>query len=95
MNRFLNSGGARGVSLVTAFALMILVTILPRGLTAADGSPISHGLLALIMWGMSAGFVHGIGFVPRSRPLRVLLGPMVAWLWMGVGLVFYVQYFLR
>lgn len=95
MNRFLNSAWARGVSLVSALVLMILVTLLPRGLTTADGSPISHGALTLIMWGLSAGFVHGVGFVPRNRVLRVLLGPVVAWLWMGVGLVFYVRYFLR
>jgi predicted membrane protein len=95
MNRFLNSGWARGVSLVSALVLMILVTLLPRGLTTADGNTISHGVLTLIMWGLSAGFVHGVGFVPHNRVLRVLLGPLAAWLWMGVGLVFYVRYFLR
>lgn len=95
MNRFLNSAWARGVSLVSALVLMILVTLLPRGLTTADGNPISHGVLTLIMWGLSAGFVHGVGFVPHNRVLRVLLGPVAAWLWMGVGLVFYVRYFLR
>ena len=95
MNGALNSGWARGVSLVSALALMILVTVLPRGLADPDGSPIDHGLLALIMWGMSAGFVHGIGFVPRNNVLRILLGPVAAWLGMGVGLVFYGQYFLR
>jgi cyd operon protein YbgE len=95
MNRWLDTGWTRGVSLVAALALMVLVTLLPRGLTAEDGSPISHGVLALIMWGMSAGFVHGVGFVPRNRVLRVLLGPVVAWLWMAVGLFFYVQYFSR
>jgi predicted membrane protein len=52
-------------------------------------------VLTLIMWGMSAGFVHGVGFVPRNRVLRVLLGPVIAWLWMGLGLILYVQYFLR
>lgn len=95
MNRVLDSGWARGVSLVLALALMILVTLFPRGLTVADGSPISHGVLTLIMWGMSAGFVHGVGFVPRNNVLRVLLGPAIAWLLMGVALIFYVQYFLR
>ena len=95
MNRLLDSGWARAVSLVSALALMILVTVFPRGLTVADGSPISHGALTLIMWGMSAGFVHGIGFVPRSKVLRVLLGPVIAWLLMGVGMLFYVRYFLR
>jgi cyd operon protein YbgE len=95
MNRLLDSGWARALSLTSALALMILVTLFPRGLTAADGSPISHGALLLIMWGMSAGFVHGVGFVPRHRVLRALLGPFAAWLWMGVGLVFYIRYFLR
>jgi predicted membrane protein len=95
MNRLLDSSWARALSLGSALALMILVTLFPRGLTVADGSPISHGALMLIMWGMSAGFVHGVGFVPHHRVLRVLLGPVAAWLWMGVGVVFYVRYFLR
>ena len=95
MSATLNRGWARGVSLLAALTLMLLVTLLPRGLTAEDGSAISHGVLALIMWGMSAGFVHGVGFVPHNRILRVLLGPVVAWLLMAVGLIFYVQYFSR
>jgi len=95
MNRFLDSGWARGISLALALALMILVTVFPRGLTAIDGGPINHGILTLIMWGMSAGFVHGVGFIPRNRMLRVLLGPIVAWLWMSLGLAIYVQYVLR
>ena len=95
MTRWLDSGWARGVSLLVALGLMLLVTLLPRGLTAEDGSPISHGVLALIMWGMSAGFVHGVGFVPHNRVLRVLLGPLAAWLGMAVGLLFYIQFFSR
>jgi predicted membrane protein len=95
VKRLLDSGWARGVSLSAALGLMFLVTLLPRGLTAADGSPINHGILTLVMWGLSAGFVHGVGFVPRNRVLRVLLGPLVAWLWMGLGLILYMQYFLR
>ena len=95
MNGILNSGLARGISLVSALALMILVTVLPRGLAAPDGSPVSHGLLALIMWGMSAGFVYGIGFVPRNVVLRMAFGPIAAWLGMGAGVVFYIQYFFR
>lgn len=95
MNHLLDSGWARGVSLASALALMILVTLFPRGLTAADGGPISHGVLMLVMWGMAAGFVHGVGFIPRNRMLRVLLGPVVAWLGMGVALAIYVQHILR
>ena len=95
MSRWLDSSWARFISLTAAITMMLLVTLLPRGLTTADGSAISHGVLTLIMWGMSAGFVHGIGFVPRNAVVRVLLGPVVAWLGMGVALIFYVQYFLR
>jgi cyd operon protein YbgE len=95
MNRWFDNGWARAFSLGAAIAMMLLITLLPRGLTTADGSPINHGVLMLIMWGMSAGFVHGVGFVPHNRVLRVVFGPVVAWLLMGVGLVFYVQYFLR
>ena len=94
MNRFFSGAWAHGISLVAALALMTLVTLLPHGLATADGSPISHGVLVLIMWGMSAGFVHGVGFVPRNRVLRMLLGPAVAWLLMGVGYVVYGRYFL-
>lgn len=95
MNAAFNSGWARGASLGTALVMMILITLFPRGLTAADGSPISHGILALIMWGLSGGFVHGVGFVPRNPGLRLALGPLIAWPLMGVGLAFYVRYFLR
>ncbi|MBT9539421.1 cyd operon YbgE family protein [Thiobacillus sp.] len=95
MKTLFDSAGSRTLSLLMALALMLLITLLPRGLTTHDGSAISHGLLTLIMWGMSAGFVHGIGFIPQNRVLRVLLGPLVAWLGMGTALVFYVQYFLK
>ena len=94
MSRPLDSGWARTVSLLAAIGLMLLVTLFPRGLTAVDGSA-NHGTLTLIMWGMSAGFVHGVGFIPHNRLLRVLLGPAVAWLGMGVGVALYAQYLLR
>lgn len=95
MNGALDRGWVRGVSLAAALGLMILITLLPRALTNADGSTVSHGVLALIMWGMSAGFVHGVGFVPHNRVLRVLLGPVAAWAGLAIGLFFYVDYFTR
>lgn len=95
MTRWEASGWARGISLSGALAMMFLVTLAPRGLTVADGRPISHVALTLVMWGMSAGFVHGVGFIPHNRALQVLLGPAAAWLLMALGLFFYVQYFSR
>ena len=95
MSRWLDSSWARGVSLLVAVAMMLLVTLFPRALVTEDGSAISHGVLTFIMWGLSAGFVHGIGFVPHNRAVRALLGPVFAWLGMGTALFYYVHYFLR
>jgi len=41
--------------------------------------------LMLCMWGIAAGFVHGVGFVPRNLILRIALGPIAAWLLMLLG----------
>lgn len=95
MHGLLNQGWARGISLLGALALMLLVTLQPRALTAADGQPISHGVLMLIMWGMAAGFVHGVGFTPYNRVLRVALGALVAWPLLGLGLLFYARHFFK
>lgn len=94
MTTFADRGWARGVSLLTAFALMLGVTLLPRALTVGDGNPIGHGTLMLIMWGMSAGFVHGVGFVPKHAALRLLLGPLAAWPLMLLGLSYFARHFM-
>lgn len=83
----LNHRWARALSLSAAASLALAVTAYPRGLMH-DGIALDHGLLSLLMWGMSAGFVHGVGFDPDNRWLRLLLGPLVAWplLLLGWGL---------
>lgn len=45
----------------------------------------SHPQLMLVMCGVCAGFVHGVGFVPQKRGWRWLLGPLVAWLLCALG----------
>ncbi len=61
---------AAGVSLVL-FACPFLVG--PRL------GPGDHGLLSLLMLGVAASFVHGFGYVPEHRVLRLLFSPAVAW----------------
>jgi predicted membrane protein len=75
---------ARRVSLLAAIALAGLITVYPRALVS--GAQVNHALLMLLLWGVSAGFVHGVGFVPERRILRLTLGPLAAWPLMGVGL---------
>lgn len=77
-----SGAGAHALSLFAAVALVALIVFYPRAL-ATSTRDLHHGWLLLMMWGISAGFVHGVGFVPRSRLLGYLLGPVAAWLLMG------------
>lgn len=73
---------SRGGALVVASMLAAVFTFYPPAL-----AQLSHGLLILVIWGMCAGFVYGVGFDPVSPFWRTLLGPFSAWLLMGLGLV--------
>lgn len=58
-------------SLLTGLALMLIGTAYPL-VFARDNGHADHGLAALLFWAMSAGFVRGVGFVPRHRLWRLL-----------------------
>jgi cyd operon protein YbgE len=75
---------ARLLSLALALLLAALILVYPRAIAASMGE-VRHGLLTLLMWGMAAGFVHGVGFVPRLWPWRLLFHPLLGWLLMGYG----------
>lgn len=88
-----NKGWARGLLLAVATCLALAVTVYPRGLMHEGALP-GHGLLTLLMWGMSAGFVHGVGFDPDNRWLRLALGPLVAWPLLLLGWAMFVRNYL-
>ncbi len=67
-------------SLVAALALSALIFAYPKALAHAN-----HALLSLAMLGVCAGFVHGVGFVPRALVWRVAFSPWLAWALMGIG----------
>ncbi len=63
-----------GVALVPlgiAIALTLLLTIYPPILTTPEGKA-DHAAATLALWSMSAGFIRGVGFVPRNRLLRIV-----------------------
>lgn len=86
-------GWTRALLLILAASLALAVTVYPRGLIHQGAVP-DHGLLTLLMWGMSAGFVHGIGFDPDNRWIRMLLGPLVAWPILLLGWALFVRNYL-
>ena len=77
---------ARVVSLLAAGAFSLVMTFYPQALIGESGAP-AHAALLLSMWGIGAGFVHGVGFVPRHALLQLLLGPIAAWLLMPLAAV--------
>ena len=75
----------RLLSLALAIALSVLVLVYPRAV-ASSVSDVRHGLLSMMMWGIAAGFVHGVGFVPRLLPWRIAFHPITGWLLMAMGI---------
>jgi len=54
------------IAIVIALGLTIYPLILSNRAGKAD-----HLAAMLALWAMSAGFIRGVGFVPRSRGLRL------------------------
>lgn len=76
----------RRVVLFLAIALALALTVYPPLATGGDGRA-QHGALILLLWGIAAGFVSGVGFAPRHRLLRLALGPAAALSLMTVGVL--------
>lgn len=58
-------------SLAVALLIMVGGTLYPPLMADAAGQA-DHRLALALFWAMSAGFVRGVGFVPRLWPWRVL-----------------------
>lgn len=75
---------SRALSLLLAAPLALVLLIHPAAMLDGQGG-YSHPQLMLVMWGISAGFVHGVGFVPQWWGWRWLLGSLPAWLFCALG----------
>jgi cyd operon protein YbgE len=81
-----NAGWARGISLTVGLLLSALLMLYPYAL-GTRMTPMLHTALPLMLLGVSAALVHGVGFQPHSRALNVLFSPIVAWPLIGVGIL--------
>lgn len=64
-------GGLHWPSLAVGLAVMVAGTLYPPLMAGARGRA-DHGLAMALFWAMSAGFVRGVGFVPRHAAWRRL-----------------------
>jgi predicted membrane protein len=58
-------------SLAVAIAIMLVATVYPPLMVDATGK-VDHGLMTVLFFAMSAGFVRGVGFVPQAFVWRWL-----------------------
>ncbi|EIK94098.1 hypothetical protein PMM47T1_23607 [Pseudomonas sp. M47T1] len=75
---------SRGLSLLMVMPLSLILLVHPVLLLDGRGQ-YSHGVLVMIMWGIAAGYVHGVGFDPQAWAWRVVFHPLVGWGLMGLG----------
>jgi predicted membrane protein len=64
--------------LAAASTLSLSLWFYPYAL-GTEMSPAVHSALPLLLLGVSAAFVYGVGFTPENRALRVVFSPPVAW----------------
>ena len=69
---------SRIISRGVALAITIGIVVFPR-VIAADMYAIPHVWLIGLLFGMSAAYVHGFGFIPKNTVLKVIFSPAVAW----------------
>ncbi|MFL0808283.1 MAG: cyd operon YbgE family protein [Oceanobacter sp.] len=77
------AGWARALSLLGALVLSGLLLAMPQ-LVAVGMHELDHGTLSAGLWGISGGFVHGVGYVPEMRLWRYAFSPYLAWPLMGL-----------
>ena len=75
---------ARFVSLASGLAISALLMLYPYAL-GTTMTAMLHTALPLLLVGVSGALVHGVGFRPDNRALRILFSPIGAWPLMVLG----------
>ncbi|WP_227817388.1 cyd operon YbgE family protein [Nitrogeniibacter aestuarii] len=72
--------------LLAAIAITLGITANPRLLADGAGSA-DHWAAMALFWAMSAGFVRGVGFIPRQPVLRWLFSGWACAVGIGLALL--------
>lgn len=65
--------------LLLGITCMLLGSFVPIVFADGQGKP-DHWIATLIFWSMSAGFIRGLGFIPKHRFFRYIFGGWAAFL---------------
>jgi predicted membrane protein len=69
----------RMASFVTALAASLSLMLFPFLLRHVPEARL-HSALPVLLFGIVGAFIHGIGFTADNRLLRILFGPICAWM---------------
>ena len=75
---------AMAISFLLALPLAGVLLIHPAMMLDANGE-YSHSTMMYIMIGISGGFIHGMGFIPKFWLWKWLFSPFLAWPLMLLG----------
>lgn len=75
---------SRVLSLGLCVPLSVVLLVQPTWLLDEQGG-YSHGGLMLVLWGVSIGYVHGMGFDPLAWGWRLAFQPLLGWGLMALG----------
>jgi predicted membrane protein len=68
----------RTASLTAALAASLMLMLFPFLLRHIPAARL-HSALPVMLLGVAGAFVHGIGYTPDNKLLRILFGPGCAW----------------
>ena len=71
--------------LILAIGIMVGITIRPQLLASETGRADQFAAM-LLFWAMAAGFVRGVGFVPRNVVWRWLFSGIASLIGLGLAL---------
>lgn len=80
------TGGIRLLPLLAAIAIMLGITAWPAALSGPQGGA-DHWAAMALFWAMSAGFVRGVGFVPRHLAWRLMFSGTACLLGIALAVV--------
>lgn len=69
---------AMAISFLMALPLAAVLLIHPGAMLDANGH-YNHSALMMVMFGISGGFIHGVGFLPQFWLWKWLFSPYIAW----------------
>ena len=74
----------RTISFIVALAASVTLMLFPFLLRHVPPNRV-HAALPVVLFGLAGAFVHGVGYRPDNKLLRILFGPLCAWLLVAGG----------